>query len=487
MHPEAAATRPSARVKPPPSGRLTAFVRDHGFFTALILVAAALRYVVIVAYRPALMLQADAYVYLETALSEDGDFPTTRPVLYPLLFLKPLLAVGDLRLVPIVQHLAILGLAVVLYLLMRRLGVSGWLAALGLTPLLFDGYQLNSEHYLLTETFFNLLVVGALILVMWWKRPPGWAVIVAGTVLAGAVLTRYAGAALIAPAVLYVVTRGGAWRRRTLLGVLHIVGFTVPILIYSLWFNQEHGTGGVTSRSGFFLYGRVTAFAECEGVELSPELRQFCFEEPPDERPRGGMFRIDRLEEFREIEDSNQLLLDFSVLMIREQPLGYAGAVTTDFLRFFDATPPPLKERYTKHWRFSRTTAEARPDPEPVPAIRKYRGSPPPETGYGRFRIDKGKATWLRSYQNVVYTRGPLLALLALLGLIGGSVGRVVGERNLRAESLLVTAAGAALLLIPVMVTVYHFRYVLPSLALFGVGGAVGATALIDRIRAQRG
>jgi hypothetical protein len=103
------------------------------------------------------MLQRDTYIYL--ALSLRMDVTGWRPSLYPML-IKPLAELGNLQLLSPVQHLAGLAVAVMLYMLMRRLDVSATVAALGALPVLLDGYVINIEHYLLTEAFFNVFVAG---------------------------------------------------------------------------------------------------------------------------------------------------------------------------------------------------------------------------------------------------------------------------------------------------------------------------------------
>src|ERR1035438_5909389 len=103
-----------------------------------------------IAYRPAL-LYIDSIKYLYIALGAD-------PVGYRVL-LKPLLTVGNLDLVAAVQHLLGLAMAVALYLLMRRRGVSRWLAALATAPILLDAYQLQIEQTIMPDTLFEALIV----------------------------------------------------------------------------------------------------------------------------------------------------------------------------------------------------------------------------------------------------------------------------------------------------------------------------------------
>ncbi|HZK51692.1 MAG TPA: hypothetical protein VFD47_09035, partial [Actinomycetota bacterium] len=117
-------------------------------------------------------------------------------------------------------------------------------------------------------------------------------------------------------------------------------------------------------------------------------------------------------------------------------------------------------------------------------------GAPRPGSGLAtEFTIQEGPATFLRSYQNVVYTYGPLLALLLIVGLAGGFLARRAedDERSLGPECLLFSLVAIFLLVGPTMLAVYHFRYVLTAIPLAGVAGALGFTVLKRRFGSERG
>src|SRR5439155_5940673 len=93
-------------------------------------------------------------------------------------------------------------------------------AAVGTIPALFDGYLLNFEHQIMSETFFTLFIVVALVLAAWTNRPSLVAVGAAGFFLGLASITRFAGLAVIVAALAYGVARRYGWLRLvTLLGV----------------------------------------------------------------------------------------------------------------------------------------------------------------------------------------------------------------------------------------------------------------------------
>ena len=431
------------------------------------------------AYQPVFMLQRDAYIYLAYAYRDDLAPSNFRPVAYSILFLKPLLTGDSLLTVAVAQHLVGLLVALALYLVMLRLGVPALLAALGTAPLLLDGYQIAIEHYVLTEAFFQALIVSALVLLAWRSRPGIAAAAGSGLLLGVATLTRFAGAALIAPCVLLLIVRRSGWSRLAAL----VVAFAVPLALYSFWFNSSFDTVGVTNRNGFFLYGRVASFADCSQVSVPRHLRRFCFTEPPEERgPSRGVFTLDNLGEISAVPNANALLMEFSRRMIVGQPLAYARVVWNDLVNYFEPTPPIEQEPYVKRWRFPLSIADA----DPRPFVLRHRASAPSRMGYQRFSIDRDLATRLRAYQDHVYTWGPLLALLLFTGLAGAVVG-VFRRRDdhLPSAAALFALSGLVLLLVPVATTVYHFRYVIPVLPLAGAAGAIGATALLRRARSD--
>ncbi|MDQ3771374.1 MAG: phospholipid carrier-dependent glycosyltransferase [Actinomycetota bacterium] len=457
--------------------RLRKLAVDHWFLLIVLTAGTVLRIVVTLAYEPILMLQRDTYTYLHLAV--ETGVSGFRPSLYPLM-LKPLLATGGLELVALVQHLSGLSVAVLLYLLMRKLGVSAPVAALGVAPPLLDGFVLNIEHYLLTETFFILFLVGALVLLSWSDRP-SWLVAGTGGVLIGlSTLLRFVGAAAIVPALVYVLVRRMGWMRVVALGA----GFLIPLGAYSLWFSSETGSGGLTDSSGFFLYGRVVEFADCDEVEVESELREYCPEESIEsesiESETKGMFTsgLD-IKAVREDPEGNSKLLRFGRAMIVAKPGAYLGEVLSDFVQYFEASEPESREPNVKRWLFVTSVAQA----EPHPTVLRFDAGPPPTSGIDAdFKINEGSAGFLRSYQGVFYTYGPLLAIMLVVGLVGGALARRPEEgRWLLPDTLLFTLVAIALLLAPTMLAVYHFRYVLPAISLGGTAAALGFTALVKR------
>src|SRR5947209_4237898 len=146
----------------PPQVRVAAWIRANRLFTAALAAAGVLRLIVVIAYPPALEFYGDSPSYL-TASRHPFSLDIWHPFGYPLMLwlLSPL---RNVAVVTVLQHLAGLVAAWLVYRLVRSLQVGSMGATLAATPLLFDAYQLDVEQYVLSDTVFTLLVVIAITL-----------------------------------------------------------------------------------------------------------------------------------------------------------------------------------------------------------------------------------------------------------------------------------------------------------------------------------
>ena len=135
---------------------------------ALLVLAAALRGVVLAAYHPALIFP-DSVRYLQYAhnfIVGRWSPDALRQSGYSVLII-PIAALHEEWLVPLTQHLAGLATAVLVYAVLIRFGARTPLAALAAIPVLFDPLQLVLEQYVLTDVWTMLLIVAALVLLVW--------------------------------------------------------------------------------------------------------------------------------------------------------------------------------------------------------------------------------------------------------------------------------------------------------------------------------
>ena len=313
-------------------GGAAALIGRHRLFCALLAAAAVIRAAVWIAYQPALFFYGDSYTYLGNST---GLRPNPiRPIGYPLL-LHVLLLGHDIAAAPAAQHLFGLATAVICYAVLRRFGAGAVLASVAVVPVLFDGYLIDIEQYLLAESMFILLVMAGLALLVWRNRPSVAACAAAGALLGAASLTRTVGMVLIVPALLYLVLRWAGGLRIAALAV----AFAVPILGYAAWFDATWGQFTVSKHDGYFLYGRVSTFATC-GSYVPASQRWLCFFGDPGQRKNPNYYVWHKWATPRYHRHPFALdgtLRSFAISAIVHEPLPYARTVAGDLLHYASA------------------------------------------------------------------------------------------------------------------------------------------------------
>ena len=474
-----------------------AFVRRHAVFLGLLAVGAALRVLVMVAYRPAL-LSYDSQGFLQNAAHLRPD--PVRPLGYPV-FLHVLDSVLGLAAVPAVQHLLGLAMAGLIYALLLRLGLPRWGAALAAAPVLLDAYQFDLEHYVLAETLFEALVLGGCAVLLWRRRPGLLAAGTAGLLLAGAALTRANGIVVLAPALVVVLATGwaaptqarervaGARARvaRALAAGIRglrpalpsaaalLAAFAVPVAAYGLWYQHSHGSIAITGYGKRFLYARVTPFVDCSKFSVPRDERVLCPIAPRGKRPTiaGSTVEFSMWHPGSPIWKVHvRVAGDFARRAIVGQPLDYLRTVAHDFLRGFavirTAQPGELP---ISRWQFPPRYPEYLPNTTEL--VRAHGGGHP--------AVEPGLARFLRGYQRFGFTPGPVLAVGVLAGLFAAAgVGRA-RRSGRRSEALLFAATGVAVFGSTVLTNQFSWRYALPMVVLLPPAAAVGLDALLRR------
>jgi hypothetical protein len=480
-------------------------VRGHWPFTLVLSAGLALRVLTEVAYRPALL-------YIDSAKYLVGSRGTT-PEGYQVL-LRLLDPVGGLALVAAVQHAFGLAMAIAVYALLIRHQVPRWAATLAAVPVLLDGYQLQLEQTVMPDVLFETMIAGGLVLLL-WPRPPGQngqngqngqkslALIAAGALVLGATATvREIGVVLILPAVAFAVATAADWRRRTGRAALATACFALPVLGYMAAAYFVTGHFGLASNGPAPEYGRAAAAADCATLTLPADERALC-PSPARTLALGG---IDGLLHNPQSPGHTvpvppgttrgQLLAGFSLAVFRQQPLRVAASVARDSVRLFALTRDGDPEiTNIARWQFQTfyPTYPHRYTMAALTRLARQHGSG------GDLVAVKPAATVLRDYQlGGGYTPGPLYAIGLVAGLLGSLCG-LARRRMLVAERRMLTAAGselaAACLLVTLSATVlllssdayeFSWRYQLPAVVMLPVAGALGLTALADRIKRAR-
>ena len=455
-----------------PLGKLIA--RDPLFARALA-AGVGLRLLAMAGYPGALWFSGDSYLYVGAALRPRPDLSKTTGYS---LFLRALLPVHSFTLVAGLQHLMGLGIAVMIYLLARRAGVPEKWATVATLPVLLDGFQIEDEHMIMAETLFTFLVMLALLAILWQYRVPWPITLIAGLLVGYAVDVRNAGLPLLVlfPAFLvYRVIRQGWTNWRGWLGVLTLaVGCAAPVMAYAAWFHSWNGQYALTRSEGFYLWGRVSSFAECSVIKPPANELAICPSGSPASRTPPGDY-VWHAPQIHDIPGgpvsvaNDRLLRDFAIRAVEAQPFGYAGAVLKGLALAVEWPRQDYPGRGTVSYYNFRLQPQTIPDRSWIPGGTAYQdavryGHASPSTVVEPF------AALIAVYQHLVYTYGPLFGIFLLTGL--GGVVRVEGLRqrrprlawSRRAGSMLPWVTGVVLLVSPIAVADFDYRYLLPVL-----------------------
>jgi hypothetical protein len=503
--------------------RLRRLAGEHKLFTAALAVGALLRLITSIGYPGALWFAGDSYVYVGAALRPEPDLSKVTGYSF---FLRLLLPFHSFTLVTGVQHVMGLLIAVMIYVLLRRNGVSKTWSAIATLPQLLDGYIIEDEHLIMTETVFTFLLMIALLLLLWNPRPRWWMAVVAGLLVGAATIVRTEGEAMLAVLPLFLLLRGWAWKtlRGWSIAILFTVGMLIPFLGYTSWFherNPQYNTPiySTTESMGFFLWGRVSSFANCAVIKPTGDEAVVCPTQPIVDRDPPGNYiwhapyvhqDMDAIctvikEDGKTSKDcgpvspaGNKVLTDFAIKAVLAQPLDYAKTVVKDVLLSFGFPRigypgSGTTYYYSFHLHFTGTdTATGKPISLLPPKTEAW-VSPlvvPKDSAYDDWLnyghqapgvVNEIFAAPIALYQRVVFTYGPLLAIIFLVGLgglfsvtarrRGQGVRSVLSARTLlslrlhwrpRGTSMLPWVTAVALLVTPIAIADFDYRYLIP-------------------------
>ena len=477
------------------------FVRRHALFLGFLAAGLALRILTLVAYRPAfLSYDSQGFLHYATHISPDP----IRPIGYPL-FLRALDGASGLAAVATVQHLVGAALAVLIYALLLRLRIPRWGAALAAAPVLLDAYQVNIEHYILAETLFEALVLGACAALLWQRRPGVGAAAIAGLLLAAAAITRANGFVALPPALVALLClrwtahpapaqsgegtgarllRAARNASRSLRPALApaatlVAAFAVPVVAYAFWFQAENRSFAISSYGKRFLYARVAPFVDCSKFKVPRAERALCPEAPVGRRPTiaGSVVEFYMWHPVSPVWRVHvRQAGSFARRAILAQPGDYLRTVTHDFLRGFapirTAQPGELP---ISRWQFPSSYPVYLPNTAEL--VRAHGGGGP--------QVNPGLARFLRGYQRFGFTPGPVLAVGLLAGLLAAiGLGRA-RRSGLRTASFLFAASGAGVFASTVLTSQFSWRYVLPMIVLLPPAAALGVTAMLRQRQAD--
>ncbi len=503
--------------------RLRRLAGEHKLFTAALAVGALLRLITSIGYPGALWFAGDSYVYVGAALRPEPDLSKVTGYSF---FLRLLLPFHSFTLVTGLQHVMGLLIAVMIYVLLRRNGVSKTWSAIATLPQLLDGYIIEDEHLIMTETLFTFLLMIALLLLLWNPRPRWWTAVVAGLLVGAATIVRTEGEAMLAVLPLFLLLRGWSWKtlRGWGIAIVFTVGMLIPFLAYTSWFherNPQYNTPiySTTESMGFFLWGRVSSFANCAVIKPTGDEAVVCPTQPIVDRDPPGNYiwhapyvhqDMDAIctvtkEDGKTSKDcgpvspaGNKVLTDFAIKAVLAQPLDYVKTVVKDVMLSFGFPRigypgSGTTYYYNFHLHFTGTdTATGKPISLLPPKTAAW-VSPlvvPKDSAYDDWLnyghqapgvVNEIFAAPIALYQRVVYTYGPLLAVIFLVGLgglfsvtarrQGKGVRTAASARTLlslrlhwrpRGTTMLPWITAVALLVTPIAIADFDYRYLIP-------------------------
>jgi hypothetical protein len=480
--------------------RLRGVAGEHKLFTGALVAGAVLRLFAVLGYPGALWFAGDSYVYLGAALRPQPNLSKSTGYSF---FLRLLLPFHSLTLVTCVQHLMGLAVAVMIYVLLRRNGVSKTWSAVATLPVLLDGYIIELEHLIMAETLFTFLLMVAVLVLLWRPGVPRWWVaVIAGLLVGYAVIVRTEGVVMLAVLPLFLLLRGRAWKtlRAWLVAIVFAVASLVPLGAYMNWFHHRTGHYGTTMSAGFYLWGRVSSFADCARIKPTGQEAVVCPKQPiVDRTPPGNyVWHAPYVHEDMNAMGGpvsyagNKVLTDFAIHAVEAQPLDYAKTVFFDTMLSFGfprIAYPGAGTTYYYNFHLHYVTAKYNllppdnPSHEWIPGGTAYQDW----LSYGHQApgvVHKVFAAPILVYNRVVFTYGPLLAVIFLVGLGGvlsvtaaGRRGR--GPRSLasagalrsvrlhwapRGTTMLPWVIAAGLLVTPIALADFDYRYLVPAI-----------------------
>ncbi len=392
---------------------LTGLVRQHWIFASALGLAVLPRLVAMIGFQPAVLFRLDTYDYLWGAVHVSPN--VVNPSGYSL-FLWLLRPFHSIVLVVALQHVLGLGIATLVYALVRRYGLPDWGAALAAAPVLFDPAQILVEQFVMADLLAMTLMVGAFGVLLLRRPPAMWQVL--------------------------------------------------PVAGYAAWFAAAHGPVNLTSSNGMFLWSRTMSFANCTVIRPSADLRALCPGAQPGHLAQADLSRRPppkrylwnhRTWQWRHepsgfvpdtaafTQANNDRALRFAAAAITAQPFGYIGVVAKEsaepFLFTNNLRFPTVQPHSSGLSRANRRYA--------VAAIKDYTGTAQGVAGdlgydYGT-RLESPYVFLMNEYQHIVFLPGPVFALVMLTGLAG-----VILPRRRTAVAALLWACAAILMVLPI-------------------------------------
>ncbi|GLH94771.1 hypothetical protein Pa4123_00430 [Phytohabitans aurantiacus] len=457
-----------------PAARKVDQLRRHWIFLTLFLLGGVLRLLFMIAYQPAFWFYGDSGSYIR--LSEAPLAPHVSRGLGFVVLLKWLEPTGTFLSVALLQHLLGLGMAALVYVVLQRRGVSRWISCLAAVPLLFDELAVTVEHYLLPDTLFTALLAAGVLVLLWHKKPGWMATAGSGVLLAAAWFTKPSALPVVLLVGLYLLATRVGWRPL----VAFAIAFAVPYITVMQWIGDRPSVYG--SQTSIALYGRAAIIADCDRIKLTPEERTLCPEVHYDRADAYFWRRPPHMVRMVYTPEGVKLINEFSIAVIKQQPLDYLRSVGKESLAHFvpGMHLGPMHDCLRERWAPPEQWRDSTPVPDRCPPARARPDyaddfapleNAPTATPLTRALDVYGK--YVRTIP-LVFSAALFLTLAALFS------GRGVRGR-IRLDTVMLLLTGPGLTVLTVLLGMYEARYALPALPLAAVGAALALHGLINK------
>lgn len=473
-----------------------------GALVGLAVAGIALRAVAMASWWPVSLETVDSWPYAHYAANDLLGSPQHPPG-YSVLLAGLGLITRSVPVFVILQQLAGIASALVLFAAVRRMAGSAWVALVPAVVVLLGADQIYLEHAIMSESPFLLLVAVSLYAAVKALDDGGatipWAV-AAGTALGMASLVRSAGTFMI---LTLVVALAVGRSSRLSPGQALAAGAATVIVLGA-------GAGAhaivkdrlvVAPSPGWHLYSHAAQYADCGRFEPPAGTARLCERQPPEARPGSDHYlwnlgspghrvfgAADRPLATIDSTSAGVLLHDglgqhddelgaFARAAILAQPLAYARTVARDLLRYWvpDARRgvPGVGADLSPSLDFARAST-----PETTATTKRGMRS-----FFAPFEVVRRPwgIGFLHDYQRVFRFGATLLSISTLLILAG----LLAGPSRARIGILLFGGSGFLLLVPPVVAGTYSGRYTVPAAGLIVAGASIAAQAL-SVVRSQR-
>jgi 4-amino-4-deoxy-L-arabinose transferase-like glycosyltransferase len=392
-------------------------------------------------------------------------------------------ATREVAVVVILQHLAVIGAALLSYVTVRRVTGSPWPGLLPAGALLLNADMAFLEITVLSESFFVAMVSLTLYAavraidapVPWWRWPA-----LTGLLLGLTTVLRSAALFLIPVVVIALfIARPRPRRRLAWRPSAATAGVALVLLLMYATANQiSNGRFEVGPAQGWHMYARVSTFADCRVFTPPKGTQGLCDSTPAPQRSAvHSLFDqtapLYRLWGARPWEQHDDDLRAFSLAVIMHQPRAYLRTVWRDLRAFFVPTIIADGALDTElDWK-GRTVILQDPAARQTGALERF---------FNPYNVHRSTsvASFLHTYQRVFRFGATMLSIASLLTVIG----LFIGSPRHRLGVLLFGGGGLAMLIAPVVSSFYFARYMAPLAAPMFSAAAI---TLLSLYRLQRG